>query len=429
MRSLSIRGLRAVLRARLLGGRRSSGAALVLTLIGFLVVVFMGALVIDGGLVYGKRAEIAKAVDAAAIAGISNIGRGEGTATQLAHDMFEANYRMTNRDAWVPELDVAFGEDANGNRTIDLRGTATLRPLFLTIFPGFDVFKVHAASQATRAQLKIALSLDTSFSMQANSGCTGLPDAVETFVDFFDDDRDWLSLNTFASVTTVDMPIREHFKGIVRHAIPWRCDQYTGYTFFGDGLDAAYLQNQVEVRNQSPTVLKVIVIFTDGKANTIQQQLDGCAPGLWNVTAGDEGPAHSNDVYLLDPVTGAYTSHSSVNGGPISGCTDLSSFRSVLPNVVRDLTGATAGDDIRAEARVRSLLTAMKARAAGNIIYTIGLGTEIDPDFLKEIANDPSSPRFVPSQPAGEFTAAPTAGDLQSVFQLVARKILVRLSI
>jgi hypothetical protein len=408
---------------------RLQGAALVLTLVAFLVVVFMGALVIDGGLVYGRRAEIAKAVDAAAIAGISNIGRGQGTATQLARDMFHANYQMTNRDAWYPDVDVAFGEDANGNRTIDLRGTAYLRPLFLTIFPGFDVFRVHAASQATRAQLKIALSLDTSFSMQANSGCQTLPDAVETFADFFDDDRDWLSLNTFASVMTLDMPIREHFKGFVRRAIPWRCDQYVGYTFFSDGLDAAYQQNQVEVRNQTPTVLKVIVIFTDGMANTIQQELRDCAPGLWNVTAGDPGPAHSDDVYLLDPTTGAYTPHYSVNGGPIAGCTDLSSFPSVLPNVVRDLTGATAGDDIRAEARVRSLLTATKARQAGNVIYTIGLGNQIDPEFLKEIANDPTSPRFDSSQPAGEFTAAPTAGDLQSVFQLVARKILVRISV
>jgi hypothetical protein len=78
---------------------RSSGSALVLTLAAFLVVVFMGALVIDGGLVYGKRAEIAKAVDAAAIAGISNLSQGQNQASQLAHDMFVANYRMTNRDA------------------------------------------------------------------------------------------------------------------------------------------------------------------------------------------------------------------------------------------------------------------------------------------------------------------------------------------
>jgi len=96
---------------------RSSGSALVLTLAAFLVVVFMGALVIDGGLVYGKRAEIAKAVDAAAIAGISNLSQGQNQASQLAHDMFVANYRMTNRDAQPPDLDVGFGEDDNGNQT------------------------------------------------------------------------------------------------------------------------------------------------------------------------------------------------------------------------------------------------------------------------------------------------------------------------
>jgi hypothetical protein len=47
--------------------------------------------------VYGKRAEIAKAVDSAAIAGIEL--RRAGRPRLLAQDMFFANYRMTNRDA------------------------------------------------------------------------------------------------------------------------------------------------------------------------------------------------------------------------------------------------------------------------------------------------------------------------------------------
>jgi hypothetical protein len=255
-----------------------------------------------------------------------------------------------------------------------------------------------------------------------------LPDAVDEFVSFFDNDRDWLSLNTFSSVMTVDVPIREHFRGAIQAAVPRRCDQYSGYTFFSAGLDAAFKQNETVVRDQSPTVLKVIVIFTDGNANTLQQRVD-CPPDLWNITAGDEGPAHSNDVYLLDPLTGAPL-HYSVDGGPISGCSDLTTFpSSILRNVVRHLTGPTAGDDIRDESRLRSLAQASEARAAGNIIYTIGLGGGADQDFLREIANDPSSATFDPHQPAGEFTYAPTAAELGSVFQLVARKILVRISI
>jgi len=211
--------------------------------------------------------------------------------------------------------------------------------------------------------------------------------------------------------------------------VPRHCDQYSGYTFFSDGLDAAFKQNETVVRDQNPTVLKVIVIFTDGKANTFQQP-GFCPPlSVWNVTAGDDGNEFSNDVHLLDPRTGIDTYHSS-NGSLIQGCDEFVSFPSqVLRTGVCHLTGSTAGLDIRTEAQGRSLATAAQARAAGNIIYTIGLGSGADQDFLRDIANDPSGRNFDPSQPAGEFTYAPTASELGSVFEIVARKILVRLSI
>jgi hypothetical protein len=410
---------------------RSSGSALVLTLAAFLVVVFMGALVIDGGLVYGKRAEIAKAVDAAAIAGISNLSHGQNAASQLAHDMFEANYRMTNRDAQPPDLDITFGFDPNGNETVNLRGTAHLRPVFLTIFPRFDVFHVHADSQATRAQLRLALSLDRSGSMGPNGGCSSLPAAVDTFVEFFDNDRDFFSLNTFSSATRLDVRIRNQFKGPVHAAVPRQCDEYTGFTFFTGGLDLAFQQNQSLPMDTETTVLKVIVIFTDGMSNTVQDDRVVCPPiHTFNISGGDALPTQfSNDIYLLDPVTGLRVD-SSQNGGTFESCPYFTYFDSDRRNGMQvHVTGPNAGNEIRAEASFRSLAKATEARIAGNIIYTIGLGGGADQDFLREIANDPTSPRFDPSQPAGEFTYVPDASQLQSVFEIVARKILVRLSI
>ena len=410
----------------------SSGSALVLTLAAFLVVVFMGALVIDGGLVYGKRAEIAKAVDAAAIAGISNLAQGQGTATQLARDMFLANYRMTDRDAQPPALDVEFGLDDHRNQTMTLRGTAFLRPVFLTIFPRFDTFKVRASSQATRAQLRLALSLDRSGSMTVNAGCTELPGAVDTFVEFFDNHRDLLSLNTFSSATRLEVPIRNQFQGAVHAAVPRRCDQYAGFTFFTGGLDVAYRQNQSLAMDPDTAVLKVIVIFTDGLTNTVQETRVVCPPvHSFNISAGEAIPVEwSNNVNLIDPVTGEpFDNSNDFNGGPFEHCPLFTVFDSIESGVLRHVTGPTAGNEIRLEARLRSLAKAREARAAGNIIYTIGLGGGADQDFLREIANDPTGPNFDPNQPAGEFAYAPSAGDLRTVFQIVARKILVRLSI
>jgi hypothetical protein len=268
--------------------------------------------------------------------------------------------------------------------------------------------------------------------MQANAGCSSLPSAVDTFVEFFDNDRDYFSLNTFSSLVNVEVRLRNQFKGPVHAAVPRHCDEYDGYTFFVAGLDAAFQQNQSLPVDTNATVLKVIVIFTDGKANTIQQQ-GFCPPlSLWNITGGDEGNQYSNDIHLLDPITGLDTipPHVSSNGGLIQGCELFTQFPSVvLPSGVCHLIGSTAGNDVRAEAAGRALATARTARRAGNVIYTIGLGNQANQDFLREIANDPTSPNFDPDQPAGEFTYAPDASELQSVFEIVARKILVRLSI
>jgi Flp pilus assembly protein TadG len=62
------------------------------------------------------------------------------------------------------------------------------------------------------------------------------------------------------------------------------------------------------------------------------------------------------------------------------------------------------------------------------VIYSIGLGgtvaEPIDATFMERISNDPRSPIFNASQPAGEYFYSPTATDLGGVFQQVASEIL-----
>ena len=61
-------------------------------------------------------------------------------------------------------------------------------------------------------------------------------------------------------------------------------------------------------------------------------------------------------------------------------------------------------------------------------IYSIGLGDKINQQYLQQVANDPSSPTYDANQPVGEAVFAPTAADLEGVFQTIASKILMRLS-
>ena len=73
-------------------------------------------------------------------------------------------------------------------------------------------------------------------------------------------------------------------------------------------------------------------------------------------------------------------------------------------------------------------------RAEGMVVYSIGLGNSVDQAFLQQIANDPASPSYNPSQPAGLAVFAPNcpstqcSAELLQVFQTIAAKILLRLT-
>jgi hypothetical protein len=59
----------------------------------------------------------------------------------------------------------------------------------------------------------------------------------------------------------------------------------------------------------------------------------------------------------------------------------------------------------------------------GVIIYSIGLG-DVDPTFLRRVANDPASDDYVAAgQTEGLYVFAPTPAQLQQAFQTVANEI------
>lgn len=63
------------------------------------------------------------------------------------------------------------------------------------------------------------------------------------------------------------------------------------------------------------------------------------------------------------------------------------------------------------------------------VIYTIGLGdpnsgAPPDEDFMKRVANDPSSPVYVPNEPTGLYVFAPNNTQLNQAFARVASEIL-----
>ena len=85
-------------------------------------------------------------------------------------------------------------------------------------------------------------------------------------------------------------------------------------------------------------------------------------------------------------------------------------------------------DNIANDAMYRAVQVANSMRAQGIVIYSIGLGNKIGQAFLQQVANDPASSTFNANEPIGQAVFAPTANDLDAVFQSIASEILLRLS-
>ncbi len=90
-------------------------------------------------------------------------------------------------------------------------------------------------------------------------------------------------------------------------------------------------------------------------------------------------------------------------------------------------------DQVRAEARQNGIEWADQIRRADYLLYTIGLGNPRggaapppDLDYLRLLANEAGVAN--PNQPKGRMYFAPSAAELQEVFDQLAQDLLVHLT-
>ena len=85
-------------------GSNERGQILPMFAVFLVVVVLFVALAIDLGYAYVTKANLSKALDAAALRGMLNIAKGTATAGNIAASVFTANYQSSGRDSTVPTL-------------------------------------------------------------------------------------------------------------------------------------------------------------------------------------------------------------------------------------------------------------------------------------------------------------------------------------
>jgi hypothetical protein len=400
------------------------------------------ALAVDVGFAYVTKARLVKAVDAACLIGMTGLAQGQTTAQTLATNSFNANYAVSGLDYSTPSVSVSFTTNA-GQEVVNVTGTATIRTIFMSLLPGYRTLTVNASAQALRGNLAMTVVLDRSGSMSTNGGEAALKSAVPTFVDYFNNTTDQVAMVSFASNATTDFAIASQFQSTISTKVSNLT--FAGGTFGPGGLTLAKTQEDSVVPTQGENLVKVVVYFTDGLVNEVQDTFACNAPlgnTLYNYGGYDAGNPATTHFDFFNPADGTdwSTEYSQQgwgldnNGYPPHDASHDCKPVTKFPSQQYGDQETFSRTNITAEAQYRALQTANALRAEGVYVYSIGLGSDPSQTFLQEIANDPASPTYNSSQPQGIAVFAPDCPsstctqELQQVFQTIAAKILLRLT-
>ena len=416
--------------------KNQRGQVLILLACVMVGLLLCSAMAVDVGFAYVTKAKLVKAVDAACLIGMTTLSQGQTAAQTLATNSFTANYAVTPLDSVPPAVTVSFST-SSGQEVVGATGTATIHTIFMGLLPGFQTLTVNASAQALRGTLAMTIVVDRSGSMASNGGQQAITAAVPTFVNYFNNTVDEVSLVSFASNATADVAIAHQFQTPITNAI--NTMSFTGGTFGLGGLTLAKAQEDSVIPTQGENLVKVVVYFTDGLVNEIQDTFN-CTT-QWGATLYNYGgydTGSSVDFFVPSNGTdwGGLVSYNHQNvppHTPTPPCGGVTTFTSQINGQQESFTRA----NVTADAQYRSLQTANALRAEGVYVYSIGLGSDPSQTFLQEIANDPASPTYNSSQPTGEAVFAPDCSspnsavcnqELQQVFQTIAAKVLLRLT-
>ena len=421
--------MKAILHGR--SGRNDNGQIVVLLAVCLTVILMFLALSVDVGFAYVTRAKLSRAVDAACLEAMKNLSQGQAMARTLAQSSFNANYPTSGLDANAPVLTINFTTDTYGQTMVTVGATATIRTFFMRIVPKYRTLTVSNTAEATRGKLVMTLVLDRSGSMKNNGGSTALPPAVTTFVTYFDNTNDEVAMVSYASNAAVNVAINYNFKTPITNAV--NALSFSGGTFGPGGLTLAKAQNDSVTVLPGQNVVKVVVYFTDGYVNEIQDTFNCPAATLINYGGYDSGTS----VDFFDPTNGTDWGGVDSHGYPPYDshphyCTGVTKFTSAINGSSKSFTRS----NVTADASYRALQTAiaMRTENPGMYVYAIGLGSNVDQAFLKQIANDPGSSTYNSAEPTGMAvfaTNCPSSQcttELQQVFQTIAARILLRLA-
>jgi len=240
---------------------------------------------------------------------------------------------------------------------------------------------------------------------------------------------------SFGSTATVNIPMAQPFKSDIATAVSnlfW-----CGGAYSVGGLTNALLQEESVTIPANQQALQVVVFFTDGLPNMIEQSFV-CSPTNAFIFGGMAGatpvcPAESgvfffgtNTPYTCSAQEGAggygcyVTDNGSINvPGTCSAC-PVTQFWSTQNSAYENFTRS----NVTAEAQYQAIQIANVMRNENMVVCSIGFeGFDLTMDFLAQVANATNSPAYNPCLPTGQAVLV-SGGNLQAAFQQVASQIL-----
>lgn len=389
--------------ARLSG---ESGAVLAFVALSLVGIIGLGGLAIDLGRGYVVKVRLARAVDAAALAGASAVRLGEATARQHATAVAALNGLRDGVDG--VDLTLEFDTNAEGEHTVAASVERSV-PVTLMRILGWEELDVSAAAVAAVPPVDLVLVLDQSGSLATQNAWDDLQTAAKSFVGYFNDVIDQLGLVHFQVRANHSFDIDQFFTTPIGSAIDNM--NSVGDTNTGEGLRLAL--EQMQAGNLRERSVKVVVFFTDGRPTAFRGLIGG-ADRMIAVSTVIRGTVRG---YMDDPDNLSMTTLASPDG--CAGAADCFGW---------------SESEVREEGRQKGIAMADAIRDQGILLYTIALGNpnasdpilQPDLDYLELLANVDGVADG--NQPYGRSYFAPSATELQGVFDQVAKDLLVRLT-
>jgi hypothetical protein len=276
---------------------------------------------------------------------------------------------------------------------------------------GIGSMEVAASAVAAVPPVDVVLVLDTSGSLSAAGAFDELQQAAHDFVDNFNDQLDQMGLVTFQIAAHDRFVLQHNFKISIHSQINTAAS--AGDTNTGEGMRKARLQ--LLGASARPNAAKVVVFFTDGRSTAYRGNFGG-PPAVDRMLAVFTTGTSVRGYFDNPDALPAFTQASASGCGGASSCFSLNEAQ------------------IRANAAAYGLAQATLTRQEDILVYSIGLGNPAASDpllvpdmgYLRAIANEDGVSSS--TQPEGKAYFAPSAAQLQAVFNEVSRDLIVRLA-